>query len=124
MKFTLGKNERLKSRKLIESLYKEGKSVKTFPFRLVYLQKSHTSEFPAQAGFSVPKRNFKRAVDRNRIKRVMRECYRLQKEMVYSNLEQPHVFMISYIGREELSYKELYSKMNKLLELFISKIKN
>ena len=83
MKFTLGKKERLKSKKLIEKLYAEGKSIKVFPFRMVFLQVQHTSDFPFQVGFSVPKRNFKLAVSRNRIKRLMRETYRLQKNIVY-----------------------------------------
>ena len=54
----------------------------------------------------------------------MRETYRLQKEIVYNNLEEPYVFMISYIGREEIKYEELYLKMEKLLTLFIDKVKN
>lgn len=124
MKFTLGKQERLKSRKLIEMLYKEGKSVKAFPLRMVYLQTEHTSDFPAQVGVSVAKRNFKKAPHRNRLKRVMRETYRLQKEIVYNNLDKPYVFMISYIGKEEKPYEELFSKMNKLLNLFIEEVKN
>lgn len=124
MKFTLGKQERLKSRKLIEKLYKEGNSVKVFPLRMVYLQTVHTSDFPAQIGVSVAKRNFKRAPHRNRLKRLMRETYRLQKEIIYNNLEQPYVFMISYIGKEEKPYEELFSKMNKLLNLFIEQTKN
>lgn len=123
MKFTLGKQERLKSKKLIESLYKNGKSIKVFPFRMMYLQIKHTSKFPAQVGVSVAKRNFKKAPDRNRLKRLMRETYRLQKEIVYENLEEPYVFMISYIGRDEKPYKELYSKMNALLNLFVEKTK-
>lgn len=124
MKFTLGKQERLKSRKLIEKLYKDGNSVKVFPLRMVYLQTAHTSDFPAQVGVSVAKRNFKRAPHRNRLKRVMRETYRLQKEIIYNNLEEPYVFMISYIGKEEKSYDEIFSKMNKLLNLFIEQTKN
>ena len=124
MKNTLGKQERLKSKKIIERLYKEGSSVKAFPFRMMYLQTEHTSDFPAQVGVSVPKRNFKKAPDRNRIKRLMRETYRLQKEIVYNNLEKPCVFMISYIGREEWKYEELYAKMEKLLTLFINDVKN
>ena len=124
MKLTLGKKERLKSKKLIEQLYSEGKSVKTFPFRMVFLQVEHTSDFPAQMGVSVPKRNFKRAVDRNRIKRLMRETYRLQKGVVYNNLDNPYIFMISYIGKQEIDYKTLFSKMDTLLHLFIEKTKN
>jgi ribonuclease P protein component len=124
MKFTLGKQERLKSRKLIGRLYAEGNSVKAFPLRMMYLQTLHTSNFPAQVGVSVAKRNFKKAPDRNRLKRLMRETYRLQKGIVYDNLENPYVFMISYIGREEMPYEELFSKMNKLLTLFIQEVKN
>ncbi|TVZ56206.1 ribonuclease P protein component [Lutibacter sp. Hel_I_33_5] len=123
MKFTLGKQERLKSRKLIEKLYIEGNSIKTFPFRMVFLQVKHTSDFPVQAGFSVPKRNFKNAVDRNRLKRLMREVYRLQKEIVYTNADIPYIFMISYIGKEEFPYTELYTKMEKLLNKFVLELK-
>ncbi len=124
MKLTLGKIERLKSRKLIEKLFADGKSIKKFPLRMVFLQTSHTSTFPIQAGFSVPKRNFKRAVDRNRLKRVLRETYRLQKEIVYSNLEKQYVCMISYIGKEEIPFEELFSKMTILLQLLLKETTN
>lgn len=124
MKFTLGKQERLKSKKLIGRLYAEGNSVKAFPLRMMYLQTVHTSNYPAQAGVSVAKRNFKKAPDRNRLKRLMRETYRLQKGIVYDNLEIPYIFMISYIGREEMPHGEIFSKMNKLLTLFIEEVKN
>ncbi|MFD2529551.1 ribonuclease P protein component [Polaribacter marinaquae] len=123
MKNTLGKQERLKSKKLIEKLYSEGSSVKTFPLRLIYVQTEHTSDFPCQVGVSVAKRNFKLAVHRNRLKRLLRETYRLQKEIVYNNLDKPYVFMISYIGRDEIKYEELYLKMEKLLTLFVNKVK-
>ena len=124
MKNTLGKQERLKSKKLIEKLYSEGNSVKTFPLRMMFVQTTHTSDFPCQVGGSVAKRNFKLAVDRNRLKRLMRETYRLQKEIVYNNLEESYVFMISYIGREEMQYEDLFLKMEKLLTLFVEKVKN
>ena len=124
MKYTLGKEERLKSRKLIEKLYQEGNSVKAFPLRMIFLQTQHTSNYPAQAGVSVPKRNFKLAVDRNRIKRLLRETYRLQKHIVYDSIDQPYIFMISYIGKEEWKYEELFSKMEKLLTLFVNETKN
>jgi len=123
MRNTLGKQERLKSKKLIEKLYAEGDSVKIFPLRMMYVQTVHTSEFPCQVGVSVAKRNYKLAVDRNRLKRLMRETYRLQKQIVYNNLDKPYVFMISYIGREEIKYEDLYLKMEKLLTLFIDKVK-
>lgn len=122
MKLTLGKEERLKSRKLIERLYTEGKSIKKFPLKMVFLQTEHTSSYPAQCGVSVPKRNFKKAVDRNRIKRLLRESYRLQKQIVYSGVDVPYVFMISYLAKEEWKYEDIAHKMDKLLKLFIENI--
>lgn len=89
---------------------------------MVYLQTNHTSDFPAQVGVSVPKRNFKKAVDRNRIKRLMRETYRLQKKIVYKGVDKPYVFMISYLAREEFEYAKIERKMKELLTLFIEKI--
>ena len=123
MKFTLGKQERLKRRKLIEKLYIEGKSVKIYPLRMMYIQTVHSSDYPAQVGVSVPKRNFKRAVDRNRIKRLMRETYRKNKFIVYDALEQPHIFMISYLAKEEWEYVNLEKKMKQLLLAFVTEVK-
>lgn len=120
MKFTLGEQERLKSKKLLGKLYEEGKSIKVFPLRMVYIQTEHTSKFPVQVGVSVPKRNFKKAVDRNRIKRLLRETYRKEKHTVYDGVNQPYVFMISYIARDEWKYADLEHKMKKLLTLFIA----
>ncbi len=122
MKFTLGKEERLKSRKLVGELYEQGKSIKVYPLRMVYIQTNHTSNYPAQVGVSVPKRNFKRAVDRNRIKRLLRESYRKEKYTVYSNAKQPYVFMISYLAKEEWKYEDIAQKMKKLLTRFIVEI--
>ncbi|WP_075340634.1 ribonuclease P protein component [Tenacibaculum agarivorans] len=122
MKLTLGKQERLKSRKLIEQLYTQGNSVKKFPLRMVYLQTEHDSNYPVQFGVSVPKRKFKRAVDRNRIKRLIRESYRLQKKIVYSSVDKPYVFMISYLAKEEWDYAKIEHSMQKLLQLFIDKV--
>lgn len=122
MRFTLGKLERLKSKKLIEKLYEDGISIKSYPLRIVYLQTEHTSSFPAQVGVSVSKRNFKHAVDRNRIKRLLRESYRKQKHMVYNTVEKPYVYMISYLAKEEVPYTEIETKMENLLAKFIQKI--
>lgn len=122
MKFTLGKEERLKSKKLIERLYTEGESIKSFPLRMVFLQTEHTSVYPTQVGISVPKRNFKKAVDRNRIKRLLREVYRKEKHMVYSEVDKPYVYMISYLAKDEWKHVDLERKMKKLLTLFVEKV--
>jgi len=100
----LGANERLKSRKAIDLLFKQGKSFSLFPFRVVY-QKSaaNSGEEILQAAFSVSKRYFKKAVHRNRIKRLMREAYRLQKNELQQRLQQDNqqlIVFIMYTGNE------------------------
>ncbi|WP_317045208.1 ribonuclease P protein component [Formosa algae] len=80
MKHTYGKTEKLKSKITIEKLFTEGKSVSAYPLRLVYLKTSFEDNVTIKAGVSVSKRNFKLAVDRNRIKRLLREAYRLNKK--------------------------------------------
>ena len=77
--FGLSKQFRLKSRKQIDLLFTEGKSLNVFPLRVSYQFTTSDEKSSVQAGFTVSKRHFKKAVDRNRIKRLMREAYRLQK---------------------------------------------
>ena len=77
------KEEKLKSRKLIEQIFAEGESRKKFPVKVVFIPQETLKTH--QAAFSVPKRNFKLAATRNRIKRQMREAYRLQKKEVPGN---------------------------------------
>jgi ribonuclease P protein component len=78
--FGLGKKEKLKSRKQIDALFAGGKSFAVFPIRVTYSFAAAGGEEPlAQIGVTVSKKYFKRAVDRNRIKRLLREAYRLQK---------------------------------------------
>lgn len=115
--FTLGKNERLKSRKLIEQLFKSGKSFTTFPFRVYYLLQP--SPFFLQFGAGVSNKNFKKAVDRNRIKRLTREAWRLQKnsleESLKTNNKTLSVFLI-YTQKELPDYKTIYDKTGLILK--------
>lgn len=116
-KFTLQAQERLKSRKVIDQLFKEGKSFSHFPFRIIYLE-TENHLFPLQAGFSVSKRHFKNAVDRNRIKRLMRECYRLQKNSLKTELEENHkslVLFFIYTGNELPKYDLVFEKIGSAL---------
>ena len=115
MNNTLGKKERLKSRKLIGRLFEEGTSIKNFPFRLVYIITDPISITSVKASFSVPKRNFKKAVDRNRIKRLIREAYRLEKKNVFKGSNFHCVFMITFIGKKEPVFSEVQEKIQELL---------
>ncbi|RXP59460.1 ribonuclease P protein component [Lutibacter sp. HS1-25] len=123
MRYTLGKEQKLKSKTLIDQLFAEGKHVKSFPFRLIYLKVNHYSEFPVRVGFSVPKRNVKLAVNRNRIKRVMREVYRKNKYAIVDNLNEQYIFMLIYMAKEEINYAELERTFEKITIKFLDKIK-
>jgi len=124
MQQTFKKQERLKKRKLIEQLFSEGKSITVFPIKLVYLQIDHQSPYKIQAGVSASKRNFKKAVDRNKIKRLLREVYRKNKYIIYeSEHTKKHIFMFIYQGKNELDYLTLEEKMKLLIEKFLLKSK-
>lgn len=89
--FGLDKREKLKSRKQIEHLFANGKSFVVFPIRVTYIFLREDIEPVAQIGVTASKRNFKKAVDRNRLKRLMREAYRLQKIELAEILKQKQV---------------------------------
>jgi len=85
MKPTFGTREKLKSKAQIELLFAEGKSISKYPIRLIYKKTTIEKEVPIKAAVSVSKRNFKKAVDRNHIKRLLRESYRKNKYLVLNN---------------------------------------
>jgi len=120
LKFTYPKQEKLKSKKLIEQLFTKGQSVSAFPLRLVYLGTTFDDAVIAKTGVSVSKRNFKTAVDRNHIKRLLREVYRLNKATYFNNLTTQHAFMILYIGKEKPSFAQIETSMKRLFEKFSS----
>ncbi len=122
MQQSFTKQEKLKKSKLITQLFAEGKSINAFPIKLIYLQIDHQSPYKIQAGVSASKRNFKKAVDRNRIKRILREVYRKNKYLIYdSEHTKKHIFMFIYQGKTEPDYHVLYEKMKKVLENFLLK---
>ncbi len=116
--FSLGKNERLKSRKSIEQLFAEGKKIIIAPYRTLYLATNTVSDSPLRFGTGVSAKTFKRAIDRNRIKRLIKEAYRLQKKelqkKVIDGSIQLNVFII-YTGKEIPNYEEVYKKVGNIL---------
>ena len=121
-RYTLGKNERLKSRKSIERVFKEGKSFSNFPFRVVYIMEASEATSSLQAGFSVSTRYFKKAVDRNRVKRLMREGYRLQKNSLLATLKKQQlslVIFIIYTGNLLPEYSDVFEKTGSIIKRLI-----
>lgn len=122
MKFTFPKKEKLKSQKLIEKLFLEGKAVTAFPLRVLYLQTDFEDGTKIKTGVSVSKRNFKKAVDRNRIKRLLREAYRLNKPEYFNNITTSYAFMILYLGKDDTDFDFVNSKMKIVFKTFLEKI--
>jgi len=115
---TFSKKEKLKSKKLIDLLFEQGQSVKAYPLRLVYIQTALPyPDVPIQIGFSVPKRLHKLAVTRNRLKRLQREAYRLNKERLYTKGTTFAVLVI-YTSKELLTLREIEPAMVKLFKKF------
>jgi ribonuclease P protein component len=120
MNFTYPKKEKLKSKITIGLLFSEGKSVSKYPLRLVYHCGPSIDGEQIKMGVSVSKRNFKKAVDRNYFKRVLRETYRLNKYILIDNLDKPCSFMFFYQTKERLSYEDINTKTIQLFEKFIA----
>lgn len=114
---TFGKKEKLKSKKRIAQLFEEGKVLTVYPLKLIYL-KGMEQPSKIQAAVAVPKKNFKSAVARNRIKRLLRESYRLNKAVVFNNTQGEFAFLFLYLGKETPTFQELQHKMKSLLQKF------
>lgn len=113
---TFSKNERLCSKILIDRLIATGKSFNHSPFRITWLPIAESST-PVKVVISVPKRSFKKAVDRNRLKRQIREVYRNKKQSVYDVLgEKKILVMIVYTAKTKLEFSEIEQKLIEALE--------
>ena len=118
---SLPEQQRLKSKKLIEQLFIEGKSLKAFPLKLVYVPFENSEKPELKTAFTVPKKLVKTAVGRNRIKRLMREVFRKNKYLVTKELSSSHAFMFIYISHEAITYEKMEKCMIRLLEKFSEK---
>ncbi len=131
---TFTRQERLKSRKTIARLFKEGNSFVAYPLRVVWLEleregaiegervrkeESVEEDFTTQVAISVSKRTFKNAVDRNRLKRRIREAYRLHKHDFYEKLADRTVaLMLTFIAKEDLAFAEIEAGVKKMIRKF------
>lgn len=123
MEFTYPKNEKLKSKNTINVLFSEGKSVSKYPLRLVFVANHLEKSERIKMGVSVSKKYFKKAVDRNYFKRVLRECYRLNKHILADHLEKPYAFMFFYQSKDRLTYQEINEKTIQLFQKFVENVK-
>jgi ribonuclease P protein component len=132
IKNTFNHNEKLKSKKLIDLLFKQGKSFHCFPYRVVYLfndasfkiptYKDFVENYPIKFGVSVSKKNFKKAVDRNRVKRITREAWRLQKLDCYKIAVEKNVqlgIFFMYTQKELEPYDIVEKAMSKAIKKLI-----
>lgn len=115
-RFFLKKEDKLKSRKTIDEVFNTGSNFSIYPFKIWHLPVQH--ETTLQAGFGVSSRQFKKAVDRNKVKRLMREAYRLQKNELQLQLQQQEKqlrLFILYIGKEIPDYDICFKKFTAIL---------
>jgi ribonuclease P protein component len=115
------KKEKLTNKKLFEALFTEGKALKEFPIKLIYLPTHFDDGTQVKVAVVAPKKRFKTAVDRNRIKRLLREAYRLNKPLIFNNIEGNFAFIFLYLGKKTPTFNEVDTALKKLLHAFINK---
>ena len=119
MEQTFCKDERLSSRNLIKKLFDEGEKRFSYPFRVTYLNCEIPSKYPVQLLISVPRSLFKKASDRNRIKRLIREAYRRNKYILYDPLNRSNkqiLLCLAYTSKEIVSFDIIKEKIIVLLQ--------
>ncbi len=115
--FVFKKAERLTGKKRITRIFEKGKTRVVYPVKAVYLETDPQEIFPAKAAFAIGRRNFSRAVDRNLLKRRMKEAYRLNKPEFYKKLENKRLAIVFiYIAKEILPYATIEKSIRKTLD--------
>ena len=123
MSFKFGKPEKVKSKKLIGQLFKEGDQITAFPLKLFYLPVKTEQDVKIKVAVSVPKKNFKSAVQRNKIKRLMRESCRLNKHLIFNNIEGNFAFLILYLGKELPNYRGVEDSLKGIFRKLVNENK-
>jgi len=122
---TFSKSEHLCGEKRITRLFTQGEAFIAYPLRVVFIIEPKKDEEPASVLVSVPKKRFKRAVKRNRLKRLMREAYRLNKQLILEKLNEKQLqihIAFNYVSDDELDYATVEKKMKISLGRLIDKI--
>jgi ribonuclease P protein component len=122
---SFAKSEHLCGDKRIGRLFTQGDAFIAYPLRVVYLIEAKRDAEPASVMVSVPKKRFKRAVKRNRLKRLMREAYRLNKQEILEKLNEKQLqihIAFNYVSDDELDFAAVEKKMNVALQRLIDKI--
>ncbi len=116
---TFSKKEKLKGKKAFDILFSEGQSIKAYPIQLRFLP----MDFPDGASIKVavvaPKKKFRKAFQRNRVKRLLREAYRLNKYLVFNNIEGNYALLFLYLGNTMPNYAEVEVAVQQLLRNFV-----
>jgi len=124
-KFKFNKNEKLCSRRIISELFESGKSFYSSPLTVLWMKSRDKIPSPAIVAISVGKKNFRKAVERNRIKRLLREAWRINKHKLYMKLEQLNVqivIMIIYSGSKMPVYHDLEEHMENTLNSLLLQV--
>jgi ribonuclease P protein component len=123
--FSYGRKEKLKSRKLLEQVFSKGRSFTVFPIKIFYLQPDATLDFPVKVGVGVSAKNFKKAVERNRIKRLLREAYRTEKLLLHKYLKEHNrqaIVFLLYADKTLPDFATLKIKMPLIFEQLIKRL--
>ena len=123
MRQSFHKTERLKSKIIFDELIAGGYSVKKYPFILVWKKLNEDQAQPIRIAFSVSKKKFPLAVDRNQMKRKIREGYRLKKSDIYDKLTNNFAVLLIYTSKEKMKSDVLKNKLILIFERFIDDVK-
>jgi len=125
VRYTFQKNERLTHKPTINKIFQtKGQRLSAFPLSLIFMECQREEDVPAQILISVPKKRIRRAVQRNLIKRRIRESYRMQKHLLFDSIgnEKQFALAIVYLPTEPHTYKSINKAVKKLIHDFSTRI--